>query len=280
VARLSPFTYYGSKYRSLNFILDNLPQTDHYVEPFGGSGIVLLNREPCGHEVLNDLNGEITNFFRVLRNQPEELLGKLELTQHNRREFECAVELRGDDDIDAVERARLFFIRCQQGRYGRQDEARTKGEWARSTTQIRGGNPMKVNSMLNKIDQLPDVVDRLRHVQVECRGAEQVVMDYDDEGVLHYCDPPYLPETRGDSNAYGEYEMSQADHRSLVETLADCEGYVALSGYDNELYGERLDGWYVTRDDASTNQNGGTGYSSDHSEKQEVLWTNYDPRAV
>lgn len=280
MSRLYPFTYYGSKYRSLNFILDNLPQTDHYLEPFGGSGIVLLNREPAGHEVLNDLNGEITNFFQVLREHPEELIAQLKLTPHNRREYERAVERRGDDDLDPVERARLFFVRCQQGRYSRQDDARTKGEWARSTTQIRGENPMKVNQFLNKIDGLSEVVERLRRVQIESRDAIQVIDDYDDDGVVCYCDPPYPAETRGDADAYGEYEMDRTDHEALLEQLERCDGYVALSGYDNDLYADWLSGWYVTRDDETTNQNGSTGLSSDHSETQEVLWTNYDPTTV
>jgi DNA adenine methylase len=277
MGRLYPFTYYGSKYRSLNFILDNLPTTDHYVEPFGGSGIVLLNREPAGHEVLNDLNGEITNFFQVLRDARNELISALELTPYSRREYERAVERRGDDGLGDVERARLFFIRCQQGRYSRQDEARTKGEWSRSTTQIRGENPMMVNRFLNKIDDLPEVAQRLRRVQIECRDAIQVINDYDDEDCVFYCDPPYVPGTRGDTNAYGSYEMSREDHEGLVEMLASCDGQVALSGYDNDLYVKNLDGWYVVRDDETVNQNGSTGFSTDNSETQEVLWTNYDP---
>jgi len=280
MGRLYPFTYYGSKYRSLNFILDHLPETDHYVEPFGGSGIVLLNREPAGHEVLNDLNGEITNFFQALRDARNELIRALELTPYSRREYERAVERRGDEQLDDVERARLFFIRCQQGRYSRQDEARTKGEWSRSTTQIRGDNPMMVNRFLNKIDGLPEVAQRLRRVQIERRDATTLITDYDHEDCLFYCDPPYVPETRGDTNAYGEFEMDRDAHRELVETLVACDGRVALSGYDNELYVDTLDDWYVVHDDETVNQNGPSGFASDNSETQEVLWTNYDPIAV
>jgi DNA adenine methylase len=280
MSRLYPFTYYGSQYRSLPFILERLPETEYYVEPFGGSGIVLLNREKRPHEVLNDLNGEIVNFFQVLRDHREEFVKRLELTPYARGEFENAVERRGDDDLDAVERARLFFIRTQQGRYSRMDSERTKGEWTRSTTTVRGGNPQKVNKWMNKIEGLGPVADRLRRVQIEQRDALQVIRDYDDSGTLFYLDPPYPPETRGDENAYGTFEFSRDDHTELLDVLQGVEGRVALSGYDNGLYDSRLSGWYVSRDEEKVNQNGSTGTVSDHSTTQEVLWTNYEPREV
>ena len=67
---LIAFAYYGGKNRHLEDILPLLPAADHYCEPFAGSASILLNREPSPIETLNDLNGDIVNFFRVLRDQP------------------------------------------------------------------------------------------------------------------------------------------------------------------------------------------------------------------
>ncbi len=281
MARLYPFKYYGSKYRSLNFVLDKLPVTENYVEPFAGSAIVLLNKEPSMHEVLNDLNGEITNFFKVLRDNPHELVRVLERTPHSRNEYEKAIERRGDDTYDNVERARCFFVRTQQGRYGHRGDAQTKGEWARSTTQSRNGVPMKVSGMMNKVDGLESVANRLRQVQIEALDAVKIIKDYDNPETLFYLDPPYVPESRsGSGDAYGSFDMERSDHIELLETLDGVDGNVALSGYDNSLYSSRLDGWFITKNGEKTNQNGSTGNSSDNSTTEEVLWTNYDPRMI
>lgn len=275
-----PFTYYGSKYRSLNFILDRLPPAEHYVEPFGGSAVVLLNREPSSHEVLNDLNGEIMNFFQVLRDEREELVRRLEATPYSRKEFERAVERRGEPGLEAMERARLFYIRTQQGRYSRMGEGRTKGEWSRSTTTTRGGNPQNVNKWLNKVDGLDSVAKRLRRVQLESRDANTVISDYDTEGALFYVDPPYVPETRGDESSYGDLDFGIPEHKKLLSFVKNIDGEVALSGYDNDLYVEELKGWYVSRAESKTNQNGSSGKASDNSTTQEVLWTSYDPESI
>jgi len=194
--------------------------------------------------------------------------------------FENAVEQRGDTDMDSVERARFFFIRTQQGRYSRMGEGRTKGEWARSTTTTRNGNPQKVNKWLNKIDRLEAVSERLRRVQIESRDANTVMRDYDGEQVLFYLDPPYVPDTRGDDSSYGDLDFGIPEHKELLSVVKEVEGRVALSGYENQLYMEELDGWYVSRAESKTNQNGSSGKVSDNSTTQEVLWTNYDPDSI
>lgn len=277
---LYPFTYYGSQYRSLDFILERLPHSDCYIEPFAGSAVVLLNRRESGHEVLNDLNGNIINFFQILREKPEKFVQSLELTPYSRSEFEKAVERRGNPNLTDLERARLFYIRIQQGRYSAINSDRNKGAWARSTNQIRNGNPLQVNRWINKVEGLESVVQRLREVQIENRPANDVMEDYDNENALHYLDPPYVPESRSGGSAYGEFEFGRSDHREMLSVVQSLSGDVALSGYDNDLYEKVLNDWFVSRAEEKTNQNGGTGESGDNSSTQEVLWTNYDPQSV
>jgi site-specific DNA-adenine methylase len=84
-----------------------------YVEPFFGSGAVLFAKAPAVHEVVNDLDGNVVCFFRVLRDRPEELARACCLTPYARDEFRAA--LLSGDDLDELERARRFFVRLTQG---------------------------------------------------------------------------------------------------------------------------------------------------------------------
>src|SRR3990172_11958576 len=85
------FGWYGGKFSHLQWLLPLLPHTNHYCEPFGGSAAVLLNREPSPVETYNDVDGEVVNFFRVLREQTDALLEAIGLTPFSRQEFCVAV---------------------------------------------------------------------------------------------------------------------------------------------------------------------------------------------
>ncbi len=111
------FGWYGGKYSHLDWLLPLLPSAQHYCEPFGGSGAVLLNREPAPVETYNDLDGDVVNFFKVLRQQKESLLEAIGLTPFSREEFEIAIS-ETSDNITDLERARRFFIRARQVRTG------------------------------------------------------------------------------------------------------------------------------------------------------------------
>src|ERR1700728_2787027 len=63
------FGWYGGKFSHLDWLLPLLPAAHHYCEPFAGSGAVLLNRDPSPVETYNDIDGDVVNFFRVLRAQ-------------------------------------------------------------------------------------------------------------------------------------------------------------------------------------------------------------------
>jgi len=237
---LLAFRWYGGKYSHLDWLLPLLPKTKHYCEVFGGSAAVLLNREPSPIETYNDIDGDVVNFFRVLRDKPAELIEKLYLTPFSYEEFSKAIELKGEKDLPDVERARLFFIRAGQVRIGLAQEA-TPGRWAWCKLTSRRGMSGAVSRWLAKIDELHKVAERLRRVQIENRPAIEVIKRYDSEDTLFYCDPPYPHECRGDPNAY-EYEMTDEEHEELAETLHSVKGKVALSSYRcplmDRLYGD------------------------------------------
>ncbi|HEX9595436.1 MAG TPA: DNA adenine methylase, partial [Anaerolineales bacterium] len=138
VAKLIAFGWYGGKYNHLNWLLPLLPNCHHYCEPFAGSAAVLLNRAPSPVETYNDIDGEVVNFFKVLRDQKERLVQAIGLTPFSREEFYQAVTFRIANDASDLERARLFFVRARQARTGLAQTA-SLGRWANCKNTSRAG---------------------------------------------------------------------------------------------------------------------------------------------
>ncbi len=263
--KLIAFGWYGGKYSHLDWLLPLLPPAHHYCEPFGGSAAVLLNRPASPVETYNDLDGEVVNFFRVLREQTEDLIKAIALTPFSREEFELAVS-PPEEELTDLERARRFFVRARQARTGLAQTA-TLGRWANCKNTSRREMSGVVSRWLGSIEMLPEIAERLLRVQIENRPAIEVIRLYDSPDSLFYCDPPYPPETRGDKRAYG-FEMDEEAHRDLAGVLHQCKGKVAISGYRCPLMDELYGDW--RRIDAPV--------KTCHSVKQprqEALWVNY-----
>lgn len=265
-SKIIAIRWYGGKYNHLSWLLPALPCCLHFCEPFGGSAAVLLNREPSPLETYNDIDGEVVNFFRVLRDKPEELIEKLVFTPFSREEFARACEMKGRKDLPDVERARLFFIRAEQVRIGLAQTS-TAGRWAWCKLTSRRNMSGAVSRWLNRIDSLWAVTERLRTVQIENRDAFEVITQYDSPGTLFYIDPPYSHDSRGDVRAYG-YEMTEKDHRRLAEILHSIKGKAAVSGYLSPLMQEIYRSW--NRIDAPAKV-----IHSTKAVRLESLWINY-----
>lgn len=259
------FGWYGGKFNHLDWLLPRLPEAHHYCEPFSGSAAVLLNRAPSPVETYNDIDGDVVNFFRVLRDQPDELIRAIALTPFAREEFHEAIE-DDDDRCPASERARRFYVRARQARTGLAQTA-TLGRWANCKNTSRAGMSGVVSRWLGGVNDLGEVAARLLRVQIENRPATDVIRLYDDTTTLFYCDPPYIHETRGDHRAYA-FEMDQAQHRELADALGRCRGKAAVSGYRCDLMDTLFHGW--TRFDAPPKH-----CHSIKKPRQECLWTNY-----
>ncbi len=269
--KLIAFGWYGGKFSHLDWLLPLLPSCEHYCEPFGGSGAVLLNRAPSPIETYNDIDGEVCNFFRVLRDHKERLVEVIGLTPFSREEFSIACSI--DPNIDPIERARRFYVRARQVRTGLAQKA-SIGRWANCKLTSRAGMSGVVSRWLGAVEALPSIADRLLRVQIENRPALEVVGLYDSPGTLFYCDPPYIHDTRGDSKAYG-YEMSNRDHRDLAEVLNGIQGMAAISNYDCELMDELYppSRWRKIVGEERTNH-------ATKGKRTEVLWVNYDPESL
>lgn len=260
------FGWYGGKFSHLDWLLPLLPETTHFCEPFGGSAAVLLNRPPAPVETYNDLDSELVNFFRVLRNEKEGLIEAIGLTPFSREELRIATEDQ-EAHLSDLERARRFFVRARQVRTGLAQTA-SEGRWAHCLLTSRAGMGGAVSRWLGSVEGLSEIVQRLLRVQIENAPALQVIARYDSPQTMFYCDPPYVHGTRGDSRAYG-FEMTDAEHEELATTLRRLQGKVAISGYASELYEDLYAGW--TRLEAPTRM-----VHSSKGERTEILWVNYE----
>ncbi len=263
------FGWYGGKFSHLDWLIPLLPECHHYCEPFAGSAAVLLNREPSPVETYNDIDGDVANFFRVLRDRHEELIRAIALTPFSREEYHRAIyaSMQG---ISEVERARRFYIRARQTRTGLAQTA-SLGRWANCKDTSRAGMSGVVSRWLGGIAALDDIAQRLIRVQIENRPAVDTIRLYDSPSTLFYCDPPYLHATRGDANAYG-FEMDEAQHGEFAEVVSKCRGKVAVSGYEHPVMDKLFPAphWFKTCAlDKTIHSTKGT--------RKEVLWTNYKP---
>lgn len=233
--------YHGGKWRLAPWIIQHFPAHRVYVEPYGGGGSVLLRKPRSYGEVYNDLDEEVVNLFRVVRDSGDELRRRIELTPFARPEFRQSY-LRADCPI---EQARRTVARAYMG-FG---SAAVSGESTgfRPNSNRPGTTP--AHDWRNYPDCLPAVIDRLRGVVIECRDALDVMQQHDSPHTLHYVDPPYVHETRSGKSrgtasrkAY-RHEMSDDDHRRLAECLHGLQGTVILSGYRCDLYDHLYAGW-------------------------------------
>ncbi|MEN4919423.1 DNA adenine methylase [Achromobacter spanius] len=257
--------YHGGKWRLAPWIIQHLPPHRCYVEPFGGAAGVLLQKERAYAEVYNDLDGDIVNLFRVLRD-PEggaRLIDLVKLTPYARDEFDDAYE----SHPDPVERARRTIVRASMG-FG--SAGATKGTTGfRIDTRRRYGTAQQLWAEYPAT--LGPVIQRLTGVMIENRPALDVIRQHDAPDTLFFVDPPYLHETRYAGAAHGRYyahEMNNADHGELLEGLRQVRGMVALCGYPSLLYDDALMGWAKTTTNARISAARGTAV------RTECLWLN------
>ena len=234
--------YHGGKWRLAPWIISFFPPHRVYVEPFGGAASVLLRKTPVLAEVYNDLDGDIVNIFRVLRD-PESaarLQALLELTPYAREEFNDSY-LPTDEP---VERARRTLTRAALGFSTASRRASRTGFRA---TPVRSSSTTGIQDFRTFPGHIPAIVERLRHVILEHRPALEVIRQQDNPETLFYVDPPYVVSTRAldgiaRHRAYA-VELTDDDHRELAEVLHGLTGMVVVSGYPSALYRELYAGW-------------------------------------
>lgn len=237
------FAYYGGKSRLAPWIASLLPPHRVYVEPFAGSAAVLLAKPRSPHEILNDVDGDVVRFYRVLRDQPEDLERVCALTPYARDEFDACHPATTSGELDDLELARRWWARSSMS------FAQTgTGATGFSSSIVRGAN--NARSMANRVYRFQAVAERLSGVTIENRDAIDVLDRYDSPDAVAYLDPPYAAETRTSyrdgrrpGGDYAHEFADEDDHRALAAAAREYSGTVVLSGYPGPLYEELFDGW-------------------------------------
>jgi DNA adenine methylase len=266
-----PLKWHGGKTYLADRIIDLMPEHHHYVEPYCGGAAVLLRKNPKKiSEVLNDLNGNLTNFFRVLQRPEsfEEFRRRLEAIPVSRVEWEDARrKLREQPQANKVARAVWFFVCNRQSLAGRMNAFT-----GITKTRTRGGMNGEANAWQGAVEGLPEIHARLMRVVIENRPAVEVMRGHDVEGCVMYCDPPYPKCTRSSPDVYGEFEMEDDHHREFLAVAKSLKNAkVLISGYPCELYDKRLRDW--KRHEFSMPNHAAGGKSKEL--KIEVVWTSY-----
>lgn len=249
--------YPGAKWGMAEEIVALMPSHRSYLEPFFGSGAVLFNKPPSAIETVNDIDGDVVNFFTVLREHPEELAQRVYLTPYSRDVFDDSYNDWGTDPID---RAHQFVIRSKMS-HGFKMHHKSGFK-----IDVQGREKAYCVESWNRIpDNLTKAAIRLKDVQIENRPALDLIRRFNYENVLIYADPPYLMETR--CCAQYRHEMTEQDHIDLLAALLQHKGPVILSGYPSELYDRELKCWSrITR----------KSYNQNADQRTEVLWCNFE----
>jgi DNA adenine methylase len=262
----TPFGYFGSKKRIALQILENLPPHNAWVEAFCGSAALTLAKPPVSIEVVNDIDDQIVNLFRVLRKRHHELCRQIAMTPYARQGLHNARHAKGK--ISKMEQARLFLVESMMAVNGVFGDER--GGFSCSLSYARSNREARVNRWYNLPERLEAIVERLRSVRVEKKDARKLLQDYVDKpATLVYLDPPYLADR---TNGYNNDANDEVFHRELLELANRAKCMIFISGYNNKLYRRMLSkekGWKVRRVAASTKDSTGQ-----HHERTEVVWMN------
>lgn len=248
--------YPGAKNRIASWICEYIPEHKVYVEPYFGSGAVFFNKIPARIETLNDLDGNVVNYFRVIREKQTELAVMLSQTPYSRDEYYLACEYNPEDSD--IEKARKFAVRCWMG-FGCSNLYRNGFRSSQQQT-----SPHTTKEWRGLPERLKAASERLKNAQIENLPAEEIIKRYDTPDVFLYVDPPYLHGTR--KNYLYKYEMEDEEHMKLLKLLARHPGKVLLSGYDNDMYNDILKSWH--KEKKRTQAESGI-------QRTETLWMNY-----
>jgi DNA adenine methylase len=223
-------SYYGGKSRIATQIVPHIMAIPHtvYVEPFFGGGAVLYAKGKIERgnsdyyrEAINDLNKQLITFWRVAREQPEELARWIELTLYSQEEHrEALIIYRNPSEYSDLKVAWATYIQCNMS-----FASQIGCGWAAQVI-----NESKAATWVNRAARLPECFERLRDVYIGCEDALSFIKRFDSSHSLIYADPPYPDTNQGH---YGGYTLD--DYQALCEALDACESSYVLSNYHQDI---------------------------------------------
>jgi DNA adenine methylase len=216
----TPITYYGGKQTLVSKLLPLIPKHSLYCEPYFGGGALFFAKSPSEVEVINDLNGEVVNFFKVVKTDFSALQKEIIATPHSREEFKKAKVIYDHPELfDKIKRAWAFWTLTNQGFAG------MIGSWGFGRTNS------KEVTLSNKREGFTEVYKkRLDKVQMECNDALKVIDRCDSKDSFFYLDPPYYNSHQGHYKGF-----SESDFEALLQKAAKLKGKFILSSYPSPL---------------------------------------------
>jgi DNA adenine methylase len=258
----TPITYYGGKQSMLKYLLELVPEHRIYCEPFFGGGALFFAKPKADVEVINDLNGEVINFFKVMKTKFTALQREVQATLHSRELYAKAMTIYNNPEgYTDVQRAWALWTATNQG------FASMIGSWG------FGKDNSKEKAIANKRDNFISAYeDRLRTVQVENNDALKVIARCDTKDAFIYCDPPYIGSDQGHYKGYDEKQ-----YKALLDRLSKIKGKFMLSSYPSKILSQyiRRFGWRTKKIEKYIAVTKLTDRK-----KTEMLVFNYDPKTV
>lgn len=252
--------YPGSKWRIAADLVKLIPAHHSYLEPFFGSGAIFFKKEPSRIETINDLDNEVVNLFKCIKNDPNRLADLVYQTPYSRTMYNEAYEDREYEN--EYDKSLAFLTRCWQG-YG----YRTNGKvgWK---SDVQGRERAYAVRDWNRLPgRVIEVAERLKQVQIENRPAIEVIRRFNYQNVFMYLDPPYILNSRSGGRKQYKNEMTDREHEELLKELLSSRAKIMISGYESEMYNDYLHNW-EKRTFSSQAQQGKA--------RQEVVWMNYE----
>lgn len=271
-----PVSYYGGKQRMLKHLTGMIPDHELYIEPFIGGGALFWSKDPSPAEVINDLDDDIVNFYKVLQNNFDELHELIHSTLHSRGLHSLASYVLKKSEDDKQERY-SYFLGSDPNCSNTASINRAWAFWVQSnmsySAKLFGGfaycrSYKTSRTISNKRERFQETYkERLRNVCIECNDAVKVINSRDTVNTFHYCDPPYFNSDCGHYDGY-----TREDFEKLLQALSAIKGKFLLSSYPSDLLEEfrSQQGWKQKKFTKNL-----TAGKSNSGKKTEVLTWNY-----
>jgi DNA adenine methylase len=258
------FKCHGGKFYLSPWIISHFPENYEemtYVEPFCGGANVLLNKNKSNIEVLNDIEISIVQIYRALRDEPKELIRRLNAVKYTEETFNKALKkTQFDDYLDSAVNE-VILRRMSRG------GLKKAFAWS---NRLRGGQPGDVNAWMTGLKALPEISERLKEVYICDKPALEVMQTFNFDNTFVYCDPPYLHETRVSKQVYSS-ELTTENHIELAHALNQFRGKAMISGYRSPLYNRLYKDWNMEKKKIANH----ASQQKVKEEKLEIIWKNY-----
>lgn len=264
MSKVGTFNYPGGKTTIADWIIQHIPEHEVYVEPFGGSAGVLANKPKSPLEVYNDTASLCVDFFRAVKHHPEELQHWVQTTPYSRELFDEYTErLQQNPPEDLVERAGMFWY-TQSTAFAGCGVVNSDSPQFGVACRARDGRSPKTDVTKKSADNILEVCERFRKVQIEHLDFKTIFEKYDSPKTVFYCDPPYVDV--GDD--YYQTEDGGFSHSRFVDSLHDLNAKWIVS-YDHNIPSDLQDYTIIDRTKK-------TNMSDGKAEKTESLVMNFD----